>query len=45
MYYKIVSIDSHETWVHSVGGGARVGARPPPVKNHENEKKFILKHE
>ena len=26
MYYKIISIDRHETWAWE---GARVGARPP----------------
>ena len=40
MYYKIISMDSHETWAPAVGEESNVGAaqarvqgRPPPPRN------------
>ena len=29
MYYKIILMDSHETWAPTVGGGGKSGRSPP----------------
>ena len=51
MYYKIISMDSHETWAPAVGGGGKRrrcpgacpggGGLPPPLEIEKQKKKVI----